>query len=513
MTDQHLADRRGWRNRLRYAAGRGNATGAANMSLARGAARGAAWNFATVLLERSFGFIILGLLLRTIPASVVGLVAIGSAVTDLARMVSNSGAGEQVQAFAGNREVEAGAFWSQSIASIGFMVVLFAAAPAIAGLYGDPQLILVLRILALNVFLTSFLIVPSARLAVRFRFRALGLISLGSTVLGGLVALPFAYTGHGVLALIYQRMVGITFYAVAAGIVARWLPPALPSWSVLKTSFRFSLPLMQAAFVDYISITGYVMLVGLRMTVADLGRFRIAQRLVEVLQEIAFLPANKVFMPVFVAVREDPDRRFEATRQMLDLLSMVIFFVAAVCGAAAKPIVLLMFGARWEAAVPVFAILTLMAPVTALYGVINPLLTAARRTRLVAGFAWANAITIMLACWFAAPYGLTALAWALAGRGVLGVGLFIAALKLGLDRPVTPLLRLLALPCAGLVAARGAAALVAAATPGLPMAAQLAIALAVSSSVFAVLVLALAPKRIIAMTARLHRALLGGVIV
>ena len=64
------------------------------MSLARGAARGAAWNFGTVLAERAFGFIILGLLLRKIPASVVGLVAIASAISDLARMVSNSGAGE-----------------------------------------------------------------------------------------------------------------------------------------------------------------------------------------------------------------------------------------------------------------------------------------------------------------------------------------------------------------------------------------------------------------------------------
>jgi O-antigen/teichoic acid export membrane protein len=291
------------------------------------------------------------------------------------------------------------------------------------------------------------------------------------------------------------------------------VPPPPPGWRALKASFRFSLPLMQAAFVDYISITGYVMLVGLRMTVADLGRFRIAQRLVEVLQEIAFLPANKVFMPVFVAVRGDPDRRFEATRQMLDLLSMAIFFAAAVSGAAAKPIVLLMFGARWDAAVPVFAILTLMAPVTALYGVINPLLTAAGRTRVVAGFAWANAATIMLAAWFAAPYGLTALAWALAGRGVLGVGLFISALKLGLGRQVGPLLRLLVLPFAALLAARAAAALALAAAPDLPMAAQLAVGLGVSAAVFAGVVLALAPKRMMTMATRLHRALLGAVIV
>jgi O-antigen/teichoic acid export membrane protein len=481
------------------------------MNLARGAARGAAWNFATVLVERSFGFIILGLLLRVIPASAVGLIAIASAISDLARVVANSGAGEQVQADPGNRSVEAGAFWNQLLASLLFMGVLFVVAPFIASLYDQPKLSLVLRIMALNVVMTSFLIVPSARLTSKFRFKALGMISLGSTVAGGLVALPLAFSGHGIAALVWQRMVGVGFYALAASIVARWVPPRPPSFAVLRQGFRFSRPLMEAAFVDYISVTGYVMLVGLRMSVADLGVFRVAQRLAEVLLEVAFMPARKVFMPVFVAVQHDVHRRYETTRQMLDLLGMIIFFVSAVCGAAAKPIVLLMFGARWEAAVPVFAIVTLMAPAAALYSVINPMLAAAGHTRLVSRYAWLNAATIAAAAWFGAPYGLKALAWALAGRGVVAAVLFGRAMRQGLERPAAPILRLLALPCVSFVAARLAGYAVLAALPGLGLAAQLVVGGAVSASVFALVSFVLARRRVLGMTVRLHRALVGGV--
>ncbi|MGO9816531.1 MAG: oligosaccharide flippase family protein [Acidocella sp.] len=479
------------------------------MNLARGAARGAAWSFATVVAERSFGFIILGLLLRVIPASVVGLIAIASAISDLARLVANSGAGEQVQASPGDRSVEAAAFWSQFLASLLFMAVLFAAAPFFAALYGQPVLSLALRAMALNVVLTAFLIVPSARLASQFRFKVVGLISLGSTITGGLVALPCAFTGHGVAALIAQRTVGIVFYAVVASIAAGWVPPRPPPLPVLREGFRFSFPLMQAALVDYIAVTGYVMLAGLRMPVAALGEFRIAQRLFEVLQEVAFLPARNVFMPVLVAVRHDPARRFETTRQMLDLLSMVIFLVSAVCGAAAKPIVLLMFGPRWEAAVPVFAVLTLMAPAAALYSVVNPLLTTAGRTRLVSRYAWANAATIAAAVWFAAPYGLLALAWALAARGVLGVGLFALAMRQGLERPAGPILRLLVLPCLALAAARLAAWGALAIEPGLPLLGQLGLGGAVAGGAFTLLAVGLAPRRMREMNQRLRRALLG----
>ena len=226
-------------------------------------------------------------------------------------------------------------------------------------------------------------------------------------------------------------------------------------------------------------------------------------------RELAFLPASKLFLPVLVALRGAPARRDEATRQMLDMLAMSIFFVSAVCGAAAKPIVLLLFGPRWAAAAPVFSIMTLMVPAMALYGVINPLLTAARRTRLVSVFAWANAATIMLAAWFGAPFGLRALAWALAGRGVLGVALFLAALKLGLQLPMAPALKMLALPCLGLLAARLAALAAVVVWPGLGLAAQLGLAGGVAAAMFLLTVTAAAPARIMGMTARLQRAFLG----
>ncbi|HVE20708.1 MAG TPA: oligosaccharide flippase family protein [Acidocella sp.] len=485
----------------------------ATKALARGAVHGAAWNFATVLAERAFGFLILGLLLRVIPVRVVGLIAIASAISELARMISLSGAGEQVQAHPGDPAVEAGAFWSQCLAGVGAMALLWLAAPTLAGLYAQPALTPVLRVMAANIFLTAFLVVPSARLAANFRFRTLGLISLGSTLLGGVTALPLALSGRGIAALIDQRMVGIGFYALVVAAAARWTPPRPPSWPVLRNSFRFSWPLMQAAFVDTIAVTGYVMLVGLRVPAAELGLLRIAQRLVEVLQELAFLPARKLLLPVLVpvlaALQSEPARRDEAVSQMLDMLAMGICFVSAVCGAAAKPIVLLLFGPHWAAAAPVFGILTFMVPAACLYGVINPLLTAARRTRLIAHFAWANAGTVMLAAWFGAPFGLQALAWALAGQGVLGVALLLAALKLGLGRPLAPALSMLALPCLGLVAARLAALAALAAWPGLGLVTQLGLAGGVAAASFLLVAMLAAPARIMGMTARLRRAFLG----
>lgn len=475
-------------------------------NLTRGAVRGTAWNFALVLFERGFGFFILAILLRYIPASAVGVVAIGSAVSELVRMLAVGGAGEQVQNAPGDLAVEAGAFWSQMLASLGLVVVLLAGAPAIARLYQEPPLVMVLDVLALSIFLNVFLIVPSAKLSGAFKFRLVGLVSFFSTVAGGMVALPLAIAGYSLQALVYQKLVGVAVYAVLVCIICKWVPPRPPGWRVLRASFAFSLPLMGAALVDYVSLTGYVMVIGLRMSAIDLGRLRIAQRLVEVLQELAFAPARKVFMPVFVAVRDNPDRRYEATLLMLDILAMLMFAAAGIAGACARPLVLLMFGARWSAAIPVFAIMTLMAPVTALYGIINPLLTAAGRVHLVSAFAWANALIIVAACWLFAPYGLVVLAWALAGRGVLTILLFIPALRIGLGRPVMPIMRLLLAPLIGLVAARLAGWAALQFCGSSPLLVQLFIAILAAGAAFAAVMLILARHRVHRAALRLRQA-------
>ncbi|HQT74910.1 MAG TPA: oligosaccharide flippase family protein [Acidiphilium sp.] len=478
------------------------------MSLQRGAARGTAWNLITVLGERSFGFGVLVILLRHVSVRDVGTVALASAISELARMVTAGGAGEQVVAAPGDRVVEAGAFWAQLLLAALVTCLLFAAAAPIAAYYRAPALGWVTRALSLNILLGAFLIVPAARLSQAFRFRALSLMSVGSTMLGGAVALALVFRGYGLAALVVQRMVGIAFYALASSIAAGWRPPAPPRWTALAAALRFNLPMMGAAFVDYLAHTGYVVLVGMRVPVVAVGEFRIAQRLAEVLQELAILPASKVFLPIFVAVREEPARRFAVALALMDSLAILSLGAAAVSGAVAGPLVTLMFGARWASAAPVFAALSLIVPASTIYAFVKPMLTALRRPGLVSAFAAMNAGTIVLAAWIAAPFGLVPLGWALSARGLVVALLMLPALSIGIGKPAWPLLRLMVAPVAALIAARlGTAALMAELplafgfAPGLRL--QLVIGGGAAGVMFVAVMLALAPRRMTGMARRL----------
>lgn len=389
------------------------------MSLARGAARGAMWNFGTVLVERGIGFVVLAALLRLVPVRDFGLVAIGGALSDLARAVISGGAGELVQAAPEDRESVAAAFWCQMLAAGGFAVLLAAAAPGLAAIYRLPKLAPVLWAFAFTLVLAAFVTVPSALLAARFRYRALGVMSLGSTILGGAAAVPFALGGGGVEALVVQRAVGVLFYALAAAAVAGWRPPGFPGTAAMRRAGRFTWPLMQAAVVDYFSTTGFVVLVGLVLSPVDTGRFRIAQRLAEIVEDLAIMPARKVFLSVFVALGDVPARRFAAALRLVDVLFVVLFGAAAVASAVARPLIAVLFGPAWLGAAPVFAALVLVAPASVLYGLLNPVLTAIGRTRTVFRYAWVNAVSIGVVAVLGARLGVWPLACLLAARGLL----------------------------------------------------------------------------------------------
>lgn len=477
------------------------------MTLARGAASGAAWNLATVVAERGLGFAILVVLLRHVSIDAVGVVAIASSITEIGRVITAGGAGEQVIAAPGDRAVEAGAFYAQLLLALPGAALLVAIAPVLAAGFHAPDLGWATRALSLTLLLGCFVIVPSARLVQRFGFRTLSLMSVGSTVCGGAAALALVFTGHDLAALVSQRVVGAAFYAVAASVAARWLPPAPPSRAVLAAALRFNLPLMAAAFVDFIAQSGYVVLVGLRLPIVAVGEFRIAQRLAEVLQEVAVFPAGKVFLPVFVSVRGDHGRRFAVARDLTDALAVGAVGLAAIAGAAARPLVLLMFGARWAHAVPVFALISLAIPSVALYALAKPMLVALRRPGLASAFAVVNAASMAAIALLVAPLGLIPLAAAIAARGLFAGLLLLPALSIGVGRSAWPLVRLFAGPLIALGIARLAAAAALAALPATAtLPGELLLSAGIAGAAYLGTLALIARPRLTALARRLGRA-------
>lgn len=425
------------------------------MSLERRAAAGAFWSFGATSAERAVGFVIFAVILHFVPVGDVGLVALGSMLVELANTVAIGGAAERVvTSERGDVRSEAGSFWAHFLIAGTLAAVLWIAAPLAANLYSEQRLVWVVRSLSAMMLLNVLVVVPLATLTRDFRYRAVGLMSLGATLTGAVSALPFALYGHGALALVVQRLSGVLFFVVAVSAVARWRPRGRIDIADVRDALRFALPLIGSNLVEYLARTGFALIAGLRLDVVSIGYLRVAQRLLEVLQEVVVTSISRIFLPLFVSIRSDPVRRYDVAARIISMMGLTVIGCFAIAGAAATPLVESMFGVRLQPAAPVFTVLSALGPYIVVTAFLRPLLVSSGRRGQMLCISAANALTTGLVAYIAVPYGLTTLAAALVVRGFLAILFMAPFIRSVLAHPVAPLLGSLIVPIAGGVAAR-----------------------------------------------------------
>jgi PST family polysaccharide transporter len=311
-----------------------------------------------------------------------------------------------------------------------------------------------MRSLSAMILLNVLVVVPLATLTRDFQYRTVGLMSLAATIVGALAALPLALGGSGVLALVVQRLAGVGFFAVAVTAVTRWVPKARVTPSEIVSALHFSLPLIGSNLVDYLSRTGFALVAGLRLDVVSLGYLRVAQRLVEVLQEVVVSSISRIFLPLFVSIRDEPVRRYDVMLRIMNIMALLVVGCFAVAGATARPLIDSMFGLHLQPAAPVFAVLSWLGPFIVVSAFVRPLLISCGRNGQMLLISSVNAVTMGIVAYLTVPFGLTILGEALVARSFLAILFMVPFIGLTLQHPVGPVLTTLILPIAAGIAAQ-----------------------------------------------------------
>lgn len=316
-------------------------------------------------------------------------------------------------------------------------LVLVAGAPLVATFFAEPILVPILRVLSLQFLLLVFETLPRARLEQSLDFRSQSLISLGASWLGGLTTLALAWTGLGVWALVWGRLMSTAAGTVALNVVA----PSLcwPSFSLAAVrralSFGGIVTLERGAwqlFTDADKVIG-----GRLWPDATLGLYSVAQDLVTMPMHRTGGLIASIGVPAFSQVQNSrADVRFyllKATR-ITSVLSFPIFIGLAVTAPEAVAVLL---GSNWPAAAPLLQILALIMPLRMVATLLPPVLWGIGRPGVSATNVLIAAAVIPLACLIGAQGGAAgmALAWLAAYPVVFAITLRRASRALGLGTP------------------------------------------------------------------------------
>jgi O-antigen/teichoic acid export membrane protein len=347
--------------------------------------RGSAW------LALSFGgtqvvtFVVAAVLAHFVAPAGFGLVALASVAIVVATTLQESGLGLALIRHRTDVEHAAGTVFVFNVAA-GLVLygVAFATAPLLADLFSQPRLTAVLRVLSIALVIRALGLAPGALIErdMIFSRRAQG--ELGATLVQALVSIPLAISGAGVWSLVAGQLASQVVQSTVYWLVTPLRPsPFLFRFQTLRELARFGRPMTLANLLALVDENIDTATVGRLLGAADVGFYNIAWRLSNLPATGIGYIVGRVMFPAYSTLQQDKAAFQHVFLTNVRRIALVSLPVGVGILLTAHPIVVGIFGRRWEPAVVPLQILAVFGVVRAFAGTTAPVLQAAGRPQLI----------------------------------------------------------------------------------------------------------------------------------
>jgi O-antigen/teichoic acid export membrane protein len=274
------------------------------------------------------------------------------------------------------------AFWLNNIISSFCYMAIFLSAPLISSFYSDPELILLVRVLGINLFLTAVGMVPQTILIKEMKFKSLARISVWSYVVSGLVGVLCAYQGAGVWSIVWQ----ILSLQLCRSLFAIWDANWLPLMKLNKSSFasliQFGNKMLISNLLDHIFLNLHVSLVG-KYHNAQVGFFSQANKFCLLFFGLFSAPIHTISMTIMSASEDKSEEKRRLFKNFIQMSAFFTFPVVLGVIAIAEPAIKLIFGEKWIPIVPLFMWLCASGLLSTIYVINQNVLKSNNRTDLL----------------------------------------------------------------------------------------------------------------------------------
>ena len=315
--------------------------------------KGAFWAFMEKICTQLVGFFITIVLARLLSPADYGVVAIISIFIAVANVLADSGLGGALIQRKNATDIDFNSvFYASVVLSLALYGILFISAPYIARFYDNPELVSILRVLAVTVIFNSINSVQNATLSKELKFHLSFRISLISILVSGIVGVCMAFGGYGAWALVVSVVASGFVGVVSRWILIAWRPRLRFSFQALKSLFQYGWKISASVLIDTFYNNIYGLIVGKCYSSADLAFVNKGRHLPQIFMETISITLSKVAFPVLANMQDDPNRLVSAMRRMIRTSTYFVFPLMAIAAATAKPIVLILYGEKWLPLVP-----------------------------------------------------------------------------------------------------------------------------------------------------------------
>ena len=298
----------------------------------------------------------------------------------------------------------------------GLFFLFAAAAPLFGAFYGEPAVVPIIRVLAVSFLLAAPESVYSALLIREMRFGLLGARRIAATLSGGAAGIAAAVGGLGVWALVIHSLVT----AAAGSALLAWRSPWRPRWEFSRKAARelwgFGRWVTGSRLLNHLNRNADNLLIGRFLGAAALGLYSFSYQAVLLPLLVVARPVSAVSFPSFARLQHDRPRCAKAYLDTLEMVTVVAWPVAALAAFAAPAAIPIVVGTQWQAAIPIFQVLSGVAALHSFMNLSAPLFDGLGRPEW--GFRWTGFVLTLNLIGFA-----VGLRWGSLG---VAVGLFVA---------------------------------------------------------------------------------------
>lgn len=329
-------------------------------SYERKAARGTAWASIDRLTVLGITFLVNLVMAHILSIDDYGLVGMITIFTNVSTVLIDGGFGSALIQKKEPTQTDYSTifFWNFGL-SLVIYALLFLAAPLIAGYFREPELVGVLRLLALTLVFNSLMVTQVSRLRKLLAFRQLAVVNISSALLSGIVGIRLAKAGCGVYSLVWMQVTMSAMQLLIISLTSRWHPSAVFSIKTFRSLFSFGGYLLAANVLQVFCNNYQNVIIGRKFSTGQLGLYSQAQKIDQISSYQLPQIFVQVMFPVYSRLQDDDTQLREVLAMNMRVVAYAMFPLLTLLILLAEPTFTLLYGDKWAPAVPYFQVLCL----------------------------------------------------------------------------------------------------------------------------------------------------------
>jgi len=324
---------------------------------------GLRWTVAARILAQTVTWASTLVVIRILTPADYGLLAMATIFVAFLSMFSEFGLGPAVvQRLEINIAMLRKVFGTILVVHAGLMALLLLAAPLISAFFDETKVVPIVRVLALQLAIGAFGVIPDALLQRNMDFRRRSLLDLTSAIAGAVTTLGLALAGGGVWALVAGTFLAQASKTIGVNILAPF--PHWPTFSLsgLRSLVTFGGHTSASQLLWFFYSQADMFIAGKWLGKELLGFYSVAMHIASLPNQRMAAIINQVAFPAFSRMRHDDEQVGANLLLGVRLLSLVAFPILWGVSCIAPEAVNVIFGPKWKPAIVPLEVLALVMP-------------------------------------------------------------------------------------------------------------------------------------------------------